>query len=285
MDVTDEGLLYEEILQRMLDEAPSNVDKREGSLIYSALAPAAIEMLLMYQKDGITMQETFVDTASMDGLIKRCKERGIAIKTATNSIIRGYFTPNDLELTIGARFNCDSVNFIIQEKEADGFYRLQCETAGTTGNLYSGRLIPINDINGLQTAEIVACLIPGEDEETEEELRERYYKSLSSAAFGGNVADYKEKVGDLPGVGGVKVYPVWNGGGTVKLAIIDSTFGIPSKELIQEVQTAVDPEGNQGEGMGLAPIGHVVTVIGVEGYQIDISTAIVFFGRNDFCRL
>lgn len=34
-------MTYEELLQAMLDRVPSNVDKREGSIIYDALAPCA----------------------------------------------------------------------------------------------------------------------------------------------------------------------------------------------------------------------------------------------------
>ena len=278
----DEGVLYEEILQRMLSQVPDNVDKREGSIIYDALAPAAVEMLLMYQRANIIMQETFVDTASLDGLKKRCRERGVTIKGATNSIVRGSFTPDTLQIPIGTRFNCDAVNFVVTEKESDGIYRLSCESSGISGNIYSGRLIPIYDINGLETAEIVACLIPGEAEDTEEELRERYYASLKSSAYGGNIADYQSKVNDLPGVGGVKVYPVWNGGGTVKLAIIDASFHAPSEELIQEVQTAVDPEPNQGEGVGIAPIGHVVTVAGVSWLAVRVAMSITFVSEASF---
>ena len=32
---------YEEILRGMLDRAPEDIDKREGSVIYDALAPTA----------------------------------------------------------------------------------------------------------------------------------------------------------------------------------------------------------------------------------------------------
>ena len=35
---------YEEILKRLLAKVPSNVDKREGSVIWDALAPAAAEI-------------------------------------------------------------------------------------------------------------------------------------------------------------------------------------------------------------------------------------------------
>ena len=77
-----------------------------------------------------------------------------------------------------------------------------------------------------------------------------------SQAFGGNIADYKNKVELLPGVGAVKVFPVWNGGGTVKIVLVDSEWSVPSSELVEEVQEAIDPVGTQGTGVGLAPIGH-----------------------------
>ena len=52
-------------------------------------------------------------------------------------------------------------------------------------------------------------------------------------------------------------------GGTVKLVIMASDFKAPTPTLLEEIQTAIDPEQNAGEGLGLAPIGHVVLVSGV----------------------
>jgi uncharacterized phage protein gp47/JayE len=77
-------------------------------------------------------------------------------------------------------------------------------------------------------------------------------------------------------VGGVKVHPVWNGGGTVKVVFNDSTYSTPSSVLVDEIQTATDPVQNQGKGAGFAPIGHVVTVVGCGGTPIDIQTKITF---------
>ena len=37
-----ESVTYDLILKRMLDAVPQNVDKREGSILYDALAPAAL---------------------------------------------------------------------------------------------------------------------------------------------------------------------------------------------------------------------------------------------------
>lgn len=79
---------------------------------------------------------------------------------------------------------------------------------------------------------------------------------MKSQAFGGNVADYKEKVNLVAGVGGCKVYRAseWNGGGSVKIVVINSEFKRPSDELIESLQSMIDPETNHGEGLGIAPI-------------------------------
>lgn len=269
-------MTFEYILGRMLDRVPDTVDKREGSVIYDALAPAAAELAKTYMELDVVMDETFVDTASLQYLILRCKERGIEAQGETAAIIQGTFTPAMLELTAGTRFNCDDINYAITEKISAGVYRLQAETLGTAGNKYSGTLLPVETVNGLQTAEITGVLIPGEDGDTTETLREKYYASIDGESFGGNVADYKEKVNAIPGVGGVKVYPVWNGGGTVKLVIIASDCTVPSEELVQRVQTSIDPEANHGEGLGIAPIGHTVTVTGVTAQTVNIQSNITF---------
>lgn len=269
-------MTFDYIMNRMLESVPDTVDKREGSIIYDALAPAAAELAKTYMELDVVMDETFVDTASLQYLMLRCKERGVAIQGETAAVIEGVFTPSSVELTAGLRFNCDEVNYTITEKISAGHYKLEAETLGTVGNKYTGLLLPIQTVNGLETAQIAAVLIPAEDGDTTDTLREKYYASIDGEAFGGNVADYREKVNAITGVGGVKVYPVWNGGGTVKLTVIASDYTAPSSELISKVQTAIDPEQNHGEGMGLAPIGHTVTVTGAKYADLTITANVTF---------
>ena len=64
-----EDITYDVILQRMLDRVPDNMDKREGSIIYDALAPAAVELQLMYIELDTILTETFADTAQRDYLV------------------------------------------------------------------------------------------------------------------------------------------------------------------------------------------------------------------------
>ena len=269
-------MTFDYIMGRMLESVPDTVDKREGSIIYDALSPAAAELAKCYMELDVVMDETFVDTASLQYLMLRCKERGVAIQGETAAVIEGVFTPSSVELSAGLRFNCDEVNYVVTEKISAGRYKLEAETLGTAGNKYTGLLLPIQTVNGLETASIAAVLIPAEDGDTTDTLREKYYASIDGEAFGGNVADYKEKVNAITGVGGVKVYPVWNGGGTVKLTIIASDYTAPSTTLIDKVQTEIDPEGNQGEGLGLAPIGHTVTVTGTKYSDIAITANVTF---------
>lgn len=274
-----ENVTYEVILDRMLDRVLAqnpNIDTREGSIIYNALAPAAVELQNMYIQLDTILNESFADTQTRDYLIRRCAERGVNVEPATYAIRQGEFVPSTLEIAIGTRFSLNLLNYVVVEKISDGIYKLQCETAGYDGNVESGTLIPIEYIEGLQTATLTEVLVPGEDEEDTEHLRQRYFDSLDSQAFGGNIKDYKEKTNSLDGVGGVKVYPVWNGGGTVKLVIINSDFDKPSDVLINSVQTAIDPTQNQGNGVGIAPIGHIVTVVGCSETSVDVTTKITF---------
>lgn len=266
-----EDITYEMILQRMLDRVPNDVDKSEGSIIWDALAPAAAELKQMYIELDNTLDESYADKASWDFLIRRASERRIYPNTATSAILKGTFTPTNINIT-GQRFNAPNrdSNYIVKDMISAGEYRVECETTGKIGNEYLGDLIPIDYIDGLQKSELTQVLIPGEDEEGKEDFRERYFSSFSTKRFGGNRADYIYETKDLPGIGGVKVLSVWNGGGTVKLIIQDSNFNTATQTLIDNVQLAIDPYPH-GEGLGLAPIGHTVTVVSVDEMLIDIT--------------
>lgn len=320
---------YREILERMLNRVSDKFDKREGSVIFDTHSPTALELEILYVELNRMIAEGYGDTASREYLILRCKERGVIPYPATYAVLKGTFTPATVDV-IGKRFNLGSLNYIVTEKIADGEYRVQCETPGTVGNQYFGQLIPIEYVEGLETATLTEVLIPGEDEEDTEDLRTRYFNSFDEKAFGGNVRDYIEKTNAIPGVGSTKVTRVWNGdirpadmipneivnewyegiigtvnptvkawleivysaakakkltvGGTVLLTILNSEYGVPTPELIQTVQTAIDPEQNAGEGYGLAPIGHVVTVKPADAVTINVKTTITFdvgYGWNN----
>ena len=272
---------YQNVLSSLLSYVPHDLDKREGSVIYNALAPVAMEITKLYQDMGEILNETFADTASRYYLVKRAAERGVAPRGATYAVVKGKF---DIEIPIGKRFSGGAMNYTVKDKIEDEeesalyYYRLACESPGSAGNWYTGQLVPISedDLGGLTIAEITEVLVGGEDEEDTESFRQRYFSGITSQAFGGNEADYIEKVSALQDVGGVRVYPVWNGGGTVKLVIVNSDCAVPSNALVASVQEAVDPSDSSGDGIGIAPIGHSVTVQAAVADTVNIALSCTY---------
>ncbi len=266
-----ENQTVDTIQKRMLGNVPTDVDQREGSIIYDSVRPSAIEFMMLYTALDFFLTNTFGDTANREYLIERAKERGLTPKEATKAKVKGVFTPSLIDVPIGSVFSYDDLNYEVIQKLSQGVYILQCETAGVIGNKPSRKLIPNTYIIGLETAEMTEVTVPGEDDEDTEVFRARYLASFDSQAYGGNITDYKEKVGAISGVGGLKVYPVWDGGGSVKIVFMTSEAKPPTSEFITEVQTALDPVKNQGLGVGIAPIGHTVTVCGASDSSINIT--------------
>lgn len=270
----DLDITYEDLLAQKLVGIDPSLDTREGtSLIYNATAANSIETVQMLVTLKNQIDLVFADTAPREYLIRRAAERRMKPHEATKARLKGVFNIN---VDIGARFSLDELNYIVIDKITDNEFVLECETYGEVGNLFLGTLIPIDYIDGLTSAELTDVLIPGEDEEETEVFRARYFNSFESTAFGGNRKDYKDKVSSLQGVGGVRVYRAWNGGGTVKLVIINSQYEKPSTALVNDVQEAVDPLDAQGEGLGTAPIDHNVTVFGVNETLINITLNITY---------
>lgn len=268
----DEIPTYEELLQRCLDRIPSTLDKRQGSVIYNALAPCCAELAQLWIKLASTYDLVFVDTAVGEALDALVKQNGMTRKEATYALRKGEF---NMVVPVGSRFSDGTLNYIVTENiTGTNNSRLECETAGAVGNTYYGSLIPISYIDGLTTAELTDIIDSGEDIESDDALRERYLEWVTAPEFGGNISDYQVKVKALTGVGGCKVIPVWNGGGTVKLIITNSTYGVPDQSLIDYVQQEVDPTGDQ-TGLGIAPIGHVVTVVGAEEASLSVACKLV----------
>ena len=262
-----ENITAEMIRNRMLESMPEGTDKSEGSVNWNAVSAGALEIKnILIEMDGI-YQEGFIDTASRLFLIRHGEERKVSPYPATYAIGRAVF---NMEIPIGSRFSVDMVNFVVIERISQYTYKVQCETAGTEGNRHLGDMIPIEYIQGLTKAVLEEIIVPGEDAEDTESYRERILDSFNYQSYAGNIAYYKEKVKEIPGVGAVKVYPIWNGPGTVKLELLDGEYDIPSEEMVEEIQEAVDPPGYHGWGMKIAPIGHYATVMAAKKLEIDV---------------
>ena len=272
---------FQYLMDRALENVPADVDVREGSFIYDALAPACMELALMYQELRNFYHATFIQT-SFDGYLDlKVAEQGLTRHQATRALRRGEFTDsegNPFSPPVGTRFATDhptdSIHFTtIRHLEVKGQCILECAELGIVGNDFIGLLLPVDHINGLGTARMLGIEEPAQDNESDDDLRDRFFLSVTSRAFGGNITQYRQEVLNIDGVGAVQVYPVWNGGGTVKLSILDTARNPVSTPFIETVQNVVDPR-QEGLGLGIAPIGHIVTVSTPKPRNINISITV-----------
>jgi len=267
-----ESQTFEAILTRALSRVSDDIDSREGSIIYDALAPACAELAQIYIELDNQLNQTFADTASGEFLEKRCAEFGVNRNTATKSVRKGVFTGAQPQL--GDRFGLNELTYIVTDISGGlSNTQLTCEQAGIVGNRDIGNLLPITNIAGLETATLSDILVNGEDEQTDANLRAEFKEVVNNPVYQGNANNYKDWANTVSGVGGVNVIPVWDGANTVKVVIIDSDKTGASGTLVTNVQNYIDPNQN-GDGEGVAPIGAIVTVVSASEIVINVSATL-----------
>lgn len=267
---------FEDLLQRKLDAVPEEYDRREGSVIYNALAPNSLEMLQLYMSLGWVYDQLDPMTADFTHLKRWASPFGLSPRGAEPMRIIGEF---DTTIEMGTRFNWQDVNFIVVDTNPKA-YELVAETPGIFGIKIGDRLTPIEPIEELRSAIVKEIIDPGRDDETHEAFLARCQTDIHRQSYGGNIADYERMTLSIVGVGSVKVKPTAYGAGTVGLTIVDSEFNAPSGALVSKVKEAIDPIGYTGQGLGLAPIGHKVTVTGASRDTVNIVLHLTYSAGN-----
>ena len=264
-------------LNLMLDNVPNDIDKREGSIIYDAVAPAAMVSAQQSLSLANILRETYIKTAQGEFLDYRAVEHGTNRYTATNAEVKARFNDDDgnpVNVEVGDRFASiaeSPIFYTVVKANNDGTAEMQAEEAGTSANSYIGQVLPVTPNDNLAWAEITEVTIPARDEETDDHLRTRLLNSNSWVAYGGNVADYLDMTSKIHDVGATQVYPTWDGAGTVKLVILNNDLMPASQTLIKKVKEEIDPEESTTQGYGLAPIDHRVTVVAPEAFEVNIT--------------
>ena len=195
-----ENKTAEVILADMLGSVGNEYDKREGSVIYNALAPIAYRLADMYAALDDALDETFPDTCSVDSLNRRARALGIPEQ------IQAVYTQLRCDVTFGTGFSevpdgaifayqgllfeyvetseNNTSEITVRAVEADAAYNL----ADDTQLIYQGS-------DGAVTGCTVTGTISiGNAGETLDEFRARYMAAVKGAAFDGNIAAYREIV-------------------------------------------------------------------------------------------
>lgn len=261
-----EAFTYEVILEDMLSRVSSDVDKREGSIIYDALAPAAYHLAEMY-----FYLDTFIDLVSGDTAVGEYLDRvvadhGMTRKTATYAV-RKITTSG--AVGIGTRWGINDTSYTITAFLSPNVYSATCEQLGDIGNKYSGTLENIDYVSGV-TATLTDIIISGENVETDDYLRARFYTQIQTTGTSGNVHDYRNWALEVPGCGDAKVFPLWDGAGTVKVLVVDENMTI-DEALPAKVADYIEK---------VRPIGASVTIACPTSLSINTEANVILDGTK-----
>ena len=261
---------YARILAGQLARVPDTIDKREGSVIQTALGPESWYLEGVYLDMKRLQNSVYAGTAGGDSLDKIAVQYGLERKGAVRAIKKGVF---DVMVPIGSRFSAMSENTHIIYKvteymdtsEKKYVFALECETAGSLGNDYSGRILPIESVNGLAYAELKEVIRPGTDEEDDESLRSRILMKVRKPSTSGNKYDYYNWAMECDGVGAARIFPLADGPGTVKVVIADGKMEAAGPALVKTAADHIEE---------LRPVGADVTVVSARERRINVSARI-----------
>ena len=261
-----ENMTFENILNDMLSRVSTDVDKREGSVIYDALAPAAYKLAEAYFMLSMYLDLVSGDTAVGEFLDRVAADHGITRKQATYAF-RKIETSGPVG--VGTRWGINGLIYVITELLTLNEYKAQCEQLGDLGNQYSGELDNIDNISDI-IATLTDIITSGEDEETDDNLRSRFYAQIRTPSTSGNADNYKTWALEVPGCGNARVFPLWNGAGTVKVLVVDENMAI-DEGLEVTVYDYIET---------VRPVGPVITVDSPAGIVINVTANVLLDGSQ-----
>ncbi|MCM3784307.1 baseplate J/gp47 family protein [Neobacillus mesonae] len=269
------------LLQEMLDDSPSDIDKRQGSVTFDLISPASIKMMEMYVELNNVLTFGFAgpDQPS-EYLDLRAREFGLTRKPAIKATVTLTFTgPAATVIPAGTVVSTGGDAPIYFETDADvtvsasGTVSTQAtaQEPGAAGNVSIGAInTMVGDLVGIVTVTNADNATGGVDTESNADLLARYLDRAQRPATSGNVNQYRQWALEVSGVSDAKVYPVWNGGGTVKVVLLGDQKTSPEPSVITAVQDYIDPT-QDGSGQGEAPVGAICTVVGATEVPINVS--------------
>lgn len=272
-------MTLDEILEYMLSGVPEEYDISAGSFFYDLLYPVAEQVRLLREKIAELSDNSFALTAAGEYLDRKTAEQGLERRSATYAKGTVRISGNRGEVVPqGAKLAADNVLFSVDEAASipeAGYVDLPatCIMQGAIGNVKSGAInrFPVT-LPGLTAVTNTSDFAGGYDAEDDENLLERYIEKVSRPNASGNMYHYIGWAKEVEGVGEVRVIPLWNGPGTVKVVVVDSENQPASPELVQKVKERI--EANR-------PIGASVTVVSATALNINVTADLALAGELD----
>lgn len=234
----------EEFLQSMLSNLSNTEDKTPNSFSYDILSAAAIVfedfqrvILELFKKfDVMNLEDEELDARVL-------QIAGIKRKQATQST--GEITITGLPKTVIPKetvFLAGSLEFTIDRDyiipdTGNITLKVKSVTYGGDANVLPNAIDKSNpQIMGVDNISNAKEINNGYDQETDDDLRERYLEKLLHPPKAGNPAHYKLWATEVDGIWNAKVFRTWQGGGTVKVVVIGLNRKAVGPDLIEKVK-------------------------------------------------
>lgn len=273
-----EDLTFDNIMEEMMEDAEQGVSVIEGSFYWSACAKIAMEIERLAPRLETLNNNMKIDTMEEDVLIAGGKECGLPIEEAEAAVFLAQF---NCAVAENARFSHieQEYNYYVLEvvDEAEHIYKVECEEVGLQPSFYLGEIEPVStddEPEAFEWGRLIEVFYPGKDQESIEDYRFRRQEHFGIKAFAGNRKYYKQEIGALVGVGAVKINRRQLGEETLIAVIASETFTAPTEQVVREIQEMVDPTKLRGDGTGIAPVEHVITVTAVDEFVVGLETSI-----------
>jgi len=250
-----------------------------GSFPYDFARAVSEEMSGVYNDNENTLKNAFALTAEGEFLDKKVAEQAIERKQAQYA--KGFLTIKGTKgavIRTGSKAASGDLLFSVSKNAIipeSGIIDVPvvCDTPGTVGNVVVNSVtrFPVT-LPGLSEVTNKDAFTGGADEETDDELRSRYFAKVSRPNTSGNKYHYETWAKSVPDVGAVKVVPLANGPGTVKVIISDSANQPAGTGIIESVKAVIEEN---------RPIGASVEVVSSKALNISVAADIKYTGNLD----
>lgn len=227
----------------------ADVDTSENSWIYNALMPDCMEKSNILMNLDEVIKKAFASSALVSGysfyLEQRCAEMGIYKKQATYAVVPvkvigkagTVLKKGSVCSTIDNRLYT-TLEELTLDKNGVGTVTVIADKPGSIYNLKANDLnyLPIN-YSGIISITNENDYKDAYNEETDQELYNRYVLKVQTPATSGNKYHYEQWALEVTGVGSAKCIP---GAGIVRVIIANSNKRAASKELIKETYDHID---------------------------------------------
>lgn len=269
----------DKILAEMLEAVPDTYQKTVGFPTWDWLAAASIP--IAQTEAELEEARRQLDPANLTGealeayIFPRTGQR----RTAATCAVGTLTATGNGTIPAGALFESGGgVQFEATETvviAGAGTVSIRCVTPGAAGDLpaESITMMPVQ-IAGIVSVTNEEPTAEGYEAETDAAYYQRFLLRVQTPPTSGNQYHYLEWAMEVSGVGGVQVYPLDQGANTVGVVLVDQ-FGEPaSEELVEQVQTHIDPD-SKGIGEGEAPIGAYCYVSAAVEQAVALSLTLV----------